>query len=239
MTLPKYPRFIFFASLLILLTSCVTRKKYTALQKDAGNREQVFNAERSQYLVTNDSLKYVVAYKDALIDSLNNKLSDVLAKKEKARMQVINYKKSTLTKDQENEKKSLFIYNFTKHIEWPIEYNGTEFIIGVSGDDQTIKQLETFMNQKKVSGKKIVVEKYKKGARYNLVYITSPDSKSFETIKNAVRKNKTILVTDDYVQGSHIAFSVELDKVKYTVDKPEIEKTGLKVAQELIRYAGK
>jgi hypothetical protein len=234
----KHLSFIYFILILLGLSSCVSRKKYKVLQGELSLKEENFKKERTQYLSLNDSLKYLVVYKDSVIDSLNNRLNEAASKKEKSKTFSGSYKKSILTKDQEYEKKSLFIYNFTKHIEWPIEFNGTEFIIGVAGDELAIKRLENFMQQKKVSGKKILVEKYKKGARYNLVYITSAQNGNFQMIWNAVRKNKTLIVTDDFMQGGHISFTVDLDKVKYIVDKPAIEKTGLKVAQELIRYSG-
>jgi hypothetical protein len=232
----NYSVYLLIASM--TLSSCVSKKKYNALRKDFVEREEALNNEKSEYLVANDSLKYMLAYKDSLIDSLNNKLNVVISKREKTKMPSIAYKKSILTKDQEWEKKSIFIYNFTKYIEWPIEYNGTEFIIGVDGEGAVIKQLENFMNQKKVAGKKIIVEKYKKGARYNLIYITYSNKNNFQSIRNAVKRNKTLLVTDDFSEGAHIFFSLDLDKVKYKVDKPAIEKCGLKVGQELMRYAG-
>jgi len=197
-------------------------------------------AENTKYHSMTDSLKYVVAGKDSLIDSLSVKLNEMALKreKEKAKSSFANVKKSTLSKDQECEKKSLFLYNFTKYIEWPIEYNGTEFIIGVAGSDQSIKALQDFMLQKKVSGKRIIVEKYKKGAKYNVVYITAAEAGSFAGIKNAVKKMKTLLVTDDSSPGTHISFLLDQDKVRYLVDKAAIEKTGLKVGQELMRYSG-
>jgi hypothetical protein len=111
-------------------------------------------------------------------------------------------------------------------------------VIGVAGDDQTIKDLKDFMAQKKVTGKKIIVEKYRKGARYNLIYITSKEIASFSTIKSAVKKSKTLLVSDEAVEGSHISFLLDEDKVRYFVNKVAIEKLGLKVGQELLRYAG-
>jgi hypothetical protein len=229
---------VYFYLLLLVLSSCVSKKKYNMLEKDMYSREESHKTERSKYYTANDSLRYLLVYKDSIIDSLSNKLSSLSAKREKTKIPPVAYKKSILTKEQEYEKKSLFIYNFTKHIEWPIEYNGIEFVIGVLGDDQIIKQLENFMSQKKDSGKKIIVQRYKKGARYNLIYITSGNRVNFQAIKSSVRKNKTLLVTDEFTEGSHISFSLELDKVKYFVDKPAIEKTGLKVGQELMRYAG-
>lgn len=179
----------------------------------------------------------VIADKDSVIDSLRFRLNETNQRKEKSRTSSVA-KKSSLTKAQEYEKKSLFIYNFTKYIEWPIEYNGVEFVIGVAGDDAALKQLQGFMSNKKVSGKKIIVEKYKKGARYNLVYITSSQTANVSYIKELVRKNKTLLVTDEPAAGTHISFLLDDDKVRYNVDKISIERSGLKVGQELMRYSG-
>jgi hypothetical protein len=232
--------FLFF----VCFSSCVTKKKYATLQKNTASKETSFQSERSRYLSLNDSLRKTIMFKDSIIDSLSFKLNSELSKREKekekerARLAALAASKSTLTKEQEFEKKSIFIYNFTKLVEWPIEYNGIEFVIGVAGDDQKIKDLKDFMAQKKVTGKKIIVEKYRKGARYNLIYITSKEIASFSTIKSAVKKSKTLLVSDEAVEGSHISFLLDEDKVRYFVNKIAIEKLGLKVGQELLRYAG-
>lgn len=222
------------------LSSCVSKKKYLALQTTSTAKESGLQAENKKYRSLSDSLKYVLVSRDSLIDSLTVKMNEMAMKREKEKVKSTAsvVKKSTLTKEQECEKKSLFLYNFTKYIEWPIEYNGTDFVIGVCGSDQMVKSLQDFMLQKKVSGKRIMVEKYKKGAKYNVVYITSGETGSFATIKNAVKKNKTLLVTDEAASGSHISFLLDQDKVRYIVDKIAIEKTGLKVGQELMRYSG-
>lgn len=226
--------FLLFFSLTLI--SCVSKKKYLEVQETAGKKEATLNAEKARLSSLNDSLRLVIISKDSLIDSMLVKLNSV--KKEKTKTVAVSSKKSTMSREQECEKKSLFIYNFTKLVEWPIEYNGTEFVIGVAGDDYAVQQLQNFMAQKKVSGKKIIVEKYKKGARYNVVYITSSEINSFSTIRNAVKKSKTLLVTDDAADGSHISFMLDQDKVRYMVDKIAIEKAGLKVGQELMRYSG-
>lgn len=220
----------------LTLVSCVSKKKYAEVQAASAKNEAALVSEKTTLRSLNDSLLVVIAAKDSLIDSLTYKLSAV--KKEKVKSTAVSSRKSTMSREQECEKKSLFIYNFTKLVEWPIEYNGTEFIIGIAGDDQCVQQLQNFMSQKKVSGKKIIVEKYKKGARYNVVYITSSETNNFSTIKNAVKKTKTLLVTDDSAEGAHISFMLDQDKVRYMVNKAAIEKAGMKVGQELMRYSG-
>jgi hypothetical protein len=228
----------FIALFSIGFASCVSKKKYVQAQKRIAEKDSVILSERTRMNLLNDSLVFSIASRDSLIDSLSSRLNETISKKEKEKNRVISSKKSTMSKEQEYEKKSLFIYNFTKLVEWPIEYNGTEFVIAVAGNDEAIKRLQDFMGQKKVSGKKIIVVKYKKGARYNVVYVTSSEMSSFSMIKNAVKKNKTLIISDDASQGSHISFMLDQDKVRYVVDKPGIEKAGLKVGQELMRYSG-
>jgi len=221
------------------LVSCVSKKKYLRLEKSSVDTVATLSREKMQLQLMNDSLKRSLVLKDSMIDSLSFKLNEVTVKKDKDRGKTtVAAKKSTLSKEQEYEKKSLFLYNFTKLVEWPIEYNGTEFVIGVVGDEQWVKQLQGFMAQKKVSGKKIIVEKYKKGARYNVVYVPSSEMGAFSVVKNAVKKTKALLVTDDAAPGTHISFMLDQDKVRYLVDKVAIEKAGMKVGQELMRYSG-
>jgi hypothetical protein len=226
------------SAFLLALSSCVSKKKYAEFQKIASANDSLSRSLQTRLNVLNDSLMLLIAQKDSVIDSLKYRLNGNVPKKDRDKNKGSYTRKSSLTKEQEYDKKSLFIYNFTKYIEWPIEYNGIEFVIGVAGDDAAVKQLRSFMAQKKVSGKKIIVEKYKKGARYNLVYVTSSESYNFGNIRSLVKKNKTLLVTDESLSGSHISFLLDDDKVRYNVDKNSIEKSGLKVGQELMRFSG-
>jgi hypothetical protein len=222
------------------LTSCVSKKKYAEAQKQVSRKDSLYIAESSRFKLLNDSLRTELALRDSIIDSLNYRLNENLVKKEKDKTKTYGgyAKKSTMSREQEYEKKSLFIYNFTKLIEWPIEYNGTEFKIGVVGDDWTTAELQKFTANKKVSGKKIIVEKFQKGARYNVVYITGPSMGTFSMVKNSVKKNKTLIVSDEAASGTHISFIIDQDKVRYIADKAAIEKAGMKVGQELMRYSG-
>jgi hypothetical protein len=212
------------------------------LQKGKELSVKTYEEQLGKSKSVNDSLLYVIAVKDSIIDSLNTRLAEI-PKKDKSRGgsgYVGGTKKSSLNKEQAYDKKALFIYNFTKFIEWPLEYNGTEFIIAVAGDESVIKQMQNFLADKKTFGKKIIVKPYVKGARYNIVYVTSAKNAMFYTVKNDVKRNKTVMITDEDLnsQGSHISFILDDDKVRYTVNKLAIEKLGLKVGQELMRYSG-
>ncbi|MFL5762963.1 MAG: YfiR family protein [Bacteroidia bacterium] len=231
------------SSALLFMSSCVSSKKYKALETakistDKENNDYRDHLKRSA--IVSDSLKMVIVQKDSVIDSLNLKIADLQAKKEKPKASVVAKKASSLTKDQEYDKKSQFIYNFAAYIEWPVLYNGTDFVIGVEGDDDVIKKIATVIGNKKVGGKKVRVEKYDKVTKYHMVYVTSSRDALFSSIKNDVKKNKTVIIADGEAfanSGANICFTLDDDKVRYTINKPSIEKVGLKVSQELMRFS--
>lgn len=229
---------ILFVITIIFLTSCVSKKKYLSLQEThAAVKNGNEQAIKKSYAV-NDSLMMMLVKKDSVIDSLYTKIAELQLKKDKTKY--IAKKPSTLNKDQEYDKKAQFVYNFASYIEWPVIYNGTDFVIGIAGDKTVIKKIADIIGNKKVGGKKLKIEKYNKVTNYHLVYVTSSNSNLFSSIKNDSKKNKTILVSDDealYNAGSHISFLMDDDKVRYTINKPSIEKIGLKVSQELMRFS--
>src|SRR6187399_875019 len=53
--------------------------------------------------------------------------------------------------------KAMFVFNFTKYVEWP-EVKSDFFTIGVIGESEIIEPLERISIQKKVGDKKIVVK---------------------------------------------------------------------------------
>ncbi|MBA3970942.1 MAG: YfiR family protein [Bacteroidetes bacterium] len=235
----QLPGSILIITTFICFASCVSKKKYIALQENTGivNTENELKIKRS--LLSNDSLKLVAIRKDSIIDSLNLRIAELQQKKEKSKV-TSSKKLSTLNKEQEYDKKSQFIYNFAAYIEWPVIYNGTEFVIGIAADEDVVKKIIKVIGNKKVGGKKMKIEKYNKVTNYHIVYVTNSYTNSFTSIKGESKKNKTILVSDDdalYNAGSHISFHMDDDKVRYTINKSSIEKIGLKVSQELMRFS--
>ncbi|OFY87731.1 MAG: hypothetical protein A3F72_02500 [Bacteroidetes bacterium RIFCSPLOWO2_12_FULL_35_15] len=59
--------------------------------------------------------------------------------------------------------------------------------------------------------------------------INSSFKSSLEDIKNRLKNHKTLLITDTEISGCHISFSLNQNKIKYTIDKGAIEKGGFKV----------
>jgi len=60
---------------------------------------------------------------------------------------------------QEPTFKALFIFNFAKYIEWPNQEERSEFVIGIYGNDQVIKELDKLAAVRKINNKTIVIKK--------------------------------------------------------------------------------
>src|SRR4051812_10996398 len=63
-----------------------------------------------------------------------------------------------VSEGNEYEIKAMFIFNFTKYVEWPETKNADEFIIGVYGESEILEPLEKIAAQKKVNDKRIVIK---------------------------------------------------------------------------------
>lgn len=75
--------------------------------------------------------------------------------------------------------KALFMYNFTKDIEWPSAYTQGDFVIGVLGSSPIIAELEKIAQKKKVGNQPIVVKQFSSAnsiSKCNMIYL--PPNKS-------------------------------------------------------------
>ncbi len=109
---------------------------------------------------------------------------------------------------------SIFIYNFTKYIEWPASYTSGNFIIGVLGQSPLTKELNNLSKTKKVLNQPIVINKFK---NISTLIITE---------KKGMAK-----------QGAGINFVIVNNKQKFELNKANISKYNLKVSPNLINLA--
>jgi hypothetical protein len=141
----------------------------------------------------------------------------------------------------QNEKfKALFMYNFTKYIEWPASHRQGDFVIGVLGNSPLTKELETIAGKQKVGSQNIVVKTYgtvDEIGYCNVLYIPPSKSSQISFVVNKLADKSTLLITDKEglaLQGAGINYIMDGDKLKYEVNKNNIEKKGLTVSNALL-----
>ena len=141
---------------------------------------------------------------------------------------------------QQEKFKAVFIFNFTKYIEWSATSKQGDFVIGVIGSSEIVQHLELVARKMKVGNQPITVRQYKtieEIDRCHLLYIT-PD-KSNEIAKASIRfANKNLLIISDkngmIKSGSGINFYSDGGEVKFEISKVNIEKNGLKINPALL-----
>ena len=141
--------------------------------------------------------------------------------------------------------KVMFLYNFTKYIEWPQDYKQGDFVIGVLGgaSENLKKELEKLASTKKAGIQTIVVKNYNSVAeieKCHLLFIPESKSNLLEEATAKCKKNSTLIVTEKdglAKRGSAINFVVKDNKQNFELNKGNIERYNLNVSTNLLSLA--
>lgn len=133
------------------------------------------------------------------------------------------------------------IYHFTKYINWPDDKKSGDFIIGIVGDTPMYDELKSFMANKMVRGRKIVVKKVSaSSASFNchILFISEDGSRSLKKIAAGTVGEPMLLVTEDEGlarKGSCINFVLVDEHLKLEINKNNIEHRNMGIASELLQ----
>ena len=157
---------------------------------------------------------------------------------------VLFFSFSTISKAQDVHKfQSIFIYNFSKFIQWPAEYENGAFVIGVLGESPITKYLEDMASVKKVRGQKFIIKNFSSVSQItkcHMLYIPSNKSAYLKKCLDGVGNNATLIITDKpgmAENGSGINFLIVDGKPKFELNKTSTTKHNLKVSAQLTKLA--
>lgn len=137
----------------------------------------------------------------------------------------------------------VFIYSFTRYIQWPAEYDQGNFVIGVLGDSPIQASLEEMAQKKSRRGQPFVVQQMKmeeKWQKCHILFVPEERSEALEQVLAKTRRMPTLIITESRGlgrKGSHINFVPKNGKWRFELNKKALEQTGLKVSSDLIRFA--
>ncbi len=138
---------------------------------------------------------------------------------------------------------SVFIYNFTKLVNWPTAYQSGNFVIGVLGNSPIVTELENMATTKKAGSQTIVIEKYTSVdaiKKCHILVIPESQSSKIAAAIGKINGNNTLIVTDTdggTKKGAAINFVVVDSKQKFELSESNTTNKGLKVGAELIKLA--
>ncbi|RLD62288.1 MAG: YfiR family protein [Bacteroidetes bacterium] len=150
---------------------------------------------------------------------------------------------SLSSKAQIPKLQSIFIYNFTKYIEWPASYKSGDFTIGVIGQTPLTKELNNLAKSKKAGSQTISIKKFNKVSeidKCNILFIPKNKSNELSNILNKLNGKSTLIITEKKgmaKQGAGINFVIVNNKQKFELNKANITKYKLKISPSLINLA--
>jgi hypothetical protein len=136
--------------------------------------------------------------------------------------------------------KALFMYNFTKYIEWPVSSRQGDFVIGILGNSPITKELEVISGKQKVGSQSIVVKTFASVDAIevcHIIYLPPSKSGQISSVSEKMAGKNTLIIADKEglaLQGAAINFIMDGDKIKYEVNKSNINHYGLAVNSSLL-----
>jgi len=137
----------------------------------------------------------------------------------------------------------MMMFNFVKYVQWPVDDNSKEFVIGVVGNNEIYSTLNTWYAGKAKGNKTLVIKKFNNASEITdcqVVFIDRSKSNEFDAIHNKVKGKGTLVVIDHNglgLKGSCINFKKVDEKLRFELNQHAIEASNLKVASALSQMA--
>jgi len=148
-----------------------------------------------------------------------------------------------MAKSQDYRIHSVFIYNFTKYIQWPSSDQNGDFVIGVLGNSPMVASLEKLAAERKIGTRSMVVKKFSSVdqiSKCHMLFIPDRQSGDLEAAIAKISGQSTLVMTERSglgMKGSGINFITVDGKQKFELNKAATEKAQLKVSNELTSLA--
>ena len=143
----------------------------------------------------------------------------------------------------ESQVKAMFVYNFLKFVEWPVDTSvGAKdpFIVLIIGEGATADATESFLESKTIGERPLVVRRTQwdqslAGAR--AAFVVERDPKKLHRVLDAAAAAGVLTIGEGEGFATHggvIALLVEDRKVRFDVDTTAAQAAGLRVSSKLL-----
>ena len=144
------------------------------------------------------------------------------------------------TKAQDEKFKALFMFNFTKYIEWPQAKQSGDFVIGVIGNSSIVDELNAIASKKTVGAQTIKVKQVSSAddvTKMHIVYVTEGKSGEASGVAGQIKGKGVVLITDKagFAQTtSGINYIKKDGKPNFEVSGKHLSEAGVKVSSQLM-----
>jgi hypothetical protein len=146
----------------------------------------------------------------------------------------------------EYQVKALFLLNFVKYVDWPVEAfpdASASIVIGVLGENTIGEELDNAVKDKNINGRKIVIHRIAHVENLNqchILFISNSEKKHLNEIfaKTKTRPVLTVGETEHFAQqGGIINFVKKEGKVRLEINADSAVQSGLQISSKLLNVA--
>ena len=146
----------------------------------------------------------------------------------------------------ENEVKSAFLAKFAMFVDWPEKTfpdKQSPMVIGIIGEDPFGPRFDAALGKESLNGRPFALKRFKtanEAAGCHILFVSASESERLPEILEAVR-GKGILTVGDQERFAHrggmLNFFKEAGKLRFEVNTPAVQASGLKVSSKLLQVA--
>ena len=143
-------------------------------------------------------------------------------------------------KINEQTAKALFVYNFSKHFEWPAEKKSSKFVIGIYGHADILNELLGICYNKKTNEHEILVtliNSPEDASECAIVYLPQSQNSQLKTLIAKTKNQGVLIITESpgiCSKGSGINIVKKNNRLAFEINEPAIQLAGLKVSAQLL-----
>ena len=155
---------------------------------------------------------------------------------------LVCFRSVAISDSSEYSIKAMFLLNFIKYFEWPIENNKPIIKIGIVGESEMFDALLTLAAQRSAEGQKVEINKVdeKNANLCQIIFISnSQNNKIDETIKKLSGKGVLIISEDDKCKTKQAGINLfnHDNKIRFEINLTPVKSNGMKVSSKLIELA--
>jgi hypothetical protein len=134
---------------------------------------------------------------------------------------------------------AMFIFNFSRLVEWPATYRNGPFVIGVLGATTVGDELDMYTKGKKVGVQDIQIARFKSVQEIStchILFVPFAKSRQMAEIFSAIQGKSILIITEKngaLNEGSAINFIVLEDKLKFELKAENASRYGIKLSSKL------
>ncbi|NJM14601.1 MAG: YfiR family protein [Bacteroidales bacterium] len=144
-----------------------------------------------------------------------------------------------------SEAQALFIYNFSRFIQWPPNKTQGQFVIGVLASSDVASSLKKLMVGKKVGGQEIVITEFKTESELStchILFVGFSKAAKIQGIQQSLSEKGCLIISekdDGLNNGAAIAFVIVENKLRFGINVDNATQQNLKISSNLLEMASK